>query len=148
MNTSMSVPGAEPVPSRKPSRIRPLFLIGGVTALIVVGLSCVLGILLFVFGLLRDHTTTQQAVRLAEADARVTAVTGTPLTTGRFVTGQVSTNNGVGSANLSVPVSGPKGSGTISLAAAQDGQGNWVYSKLVFTPAAGGAVVDLQSGGK
>lgn len=56
------------------------------------------------------YKLTMQELR---ADTQVVAALGEPIESGWFVTGNVKTNGIEGSADLSIPVSGPKGSGTV-----------------------------------
>lgn len=85
------------------------------------------------------------AVHRAEADARVTAVTGTPLKEGLLVMGSFNVNGASGRAELAIPMSGPRGKGTIYLVAAQSA-GEWRFSTLVFQVDPSGERIDLQKG--
>ena len=58
-------------------------------------------------------------------------VLGSPITDGFLVSGNTNVNGASGEANLSIPVSGPKGKGTI-YAAATKSLGRWNYSGLVL----------------
>ncbi|PYJ71407.1 MAG: hypothetical protein DME76_02025 [Verrucomicrobia bacterium] len=54
-----------------------------------------------------------------------------PITEGFLVSGNSNVNGASGEANLSIPVSGPKGKGTIYVAAKKS-PGQWNYSGLVL----------------
>src|SRR6266404_2068327 len=56
---------------------------------------------------------------------------GSPITVGFLVSGNTNVNGASGEANLSIPVSGPKGKGTIYVAATKS-LGRWNYSGLVL----------------
>lgn len=87
-----------------------------VTVLAVLALLFTLfigGIFYFVFSELKHSEATTIAVRTAEGDAGVQTALGTPLVVGTLVSGSSDTNNGTGSAHLTIPVTGPRGAGTI-----------------------------------
>src|SRR6266700_4243542 len=81
--------------------------------------------------------------RLASPDAPLTFVfpetrnpavieaVGSPVTEGFLVSGNTNVNGASGEANLSIPISGPKGKGTIYVAARKS-LGRWNYSGLVL----------------
>ena len=61
---------------------------------------------------------------------------GTPIKEGMFVSGNTHVDGASGNADLSIPISGPKGKATI-YAAATKFAGKWTYDKLVVQPASG-----------
>jgi hypothetical protein len=81
------------------------------------------------------------AVARASAEGKVTAALGTPITEG-FPMGKINTNNDSGDVDLSIPISGPKGKGTIYVVGTRSA-GTWTYSKMSVTIAATGETVDL-----
>jgi Cytochrome oxidase complex assembly protein 1 len=58
------------------------------------------------------------------------------------LSGNTSVNGGSGNADLSIPISGPRGKGTI-YAVATKSAGEWTYSKLVVKIESTGATIDL-----
>ena len=109
---------------------------GGMLALMVVaGLT----ISIIAMSMIRQSEPYAEAMRLAEADPQVLEVLGSPIEAGRFVTGQIQTNPAGGSADLSIPVSGPNGEGHIFVNAVKLA-GRWQYN-LVELEFAGGARV-------
>lgn len=79
------------------------------------------------------------AVRMASSDSRVIAAIGTPVVPGYFPGGNVQTNWGghgtSGTAYFDIPLSGPRGEGSLSVEALRDSAG-WRITRLVFTGAA------------
>jgi hypothetical protein len=69
-----------------------------------------------------------EAMARAEANPQVRAALGAPIHAGFFVTGRISGGR-FGHARLSIPVSGPNGSGTIT-AVADKVNGQWRFSTL------------------
>lgn len=82
------------------------------------------------------------AVAQAESNAAVTQSIGSPLKVGWIVSGNVQVVNSDGHAELSVPVSGPKGSGTLYVEAKKR-SGIWRLTFLEFAPKDGGERVKL-----
>src|SRR4029450_1300022 len=71
------------------------------------------------------------AVKRAQADPRVTAATGIPQKEGWFIGGSFTVNGASGNAELAIPLSGPRGKGTIYVAATESA-GEWKFLTLVF----------------
>jgi hypothetical protein len=83
------------------------------------------------------------AVQRAEADPKVTAAIGTPAKEGWFVGGSFNVNGASGNAELAIPLSGPRGKGTIYVAATESA-GEWTFSALVFQLDGSGERINLQ----
>ncbi|MCZ2154593.1 MAG: cytochrome c oxidase assembly factor 1 family protein [Bryobacterales bacterium] len=71
----------------------------------------------------------QDALTRAQRDERVRAALGEPVEPGWLVTGHVESSGVSESANLVIPLSGPRGAGTLYLNAARTG-GTWRYTVL------------------
>ena len=99
--------------------VTPLLLFGGLITLVV----------LLVFGFIQSTWAYQEALAAARSDVEVTAALGTPIEAGRFVTGNVEVNPGSGYADLVIPISGPKGEGTIYVEA-EKARGQWYFTTL------------------
>ena len=102
---------------------------GGCAILIGAGLTFVLVIVAFVFGALRSSDPAKIAIQRAEANPVVASRLGTPLKMGLFVSGIVNVNGASGHAEMQVPVTGPRGRGTIYLIANKS-LGRWEFSAL------------------
>ena len=85
----------------------------------------------------------QIAVKRAELDPRVIAVIGTPAKEGWFIGGSFNVNGASGHAELAIPLSGPRGKGTIYVVATETA-GEWTFSTLIFRVDNSGVRIDLQ----
>ena len=104
----------------------------------------VFGVSIFgaVFGMMKSSDAYKIAVARAKADERVISALGTPISEGWLVSGKTNVTGGSGEADLSIPISGPKGKGTI-YAVATKFAGEWTYSKLVVKIDSTGETIDL-----
>ena len=87
-----------------------------------------------VFGMIKSSEPYKHAVAQAQSNPQVTAAIGTPVEPGFFAGGTYNVNNNNGSADLVIPVKGPKGSGTIFVVASKSA-GVWTYLRLEFQQA-------------
>lgn len=89
-----------------------------------------LSVLVFtVFAALKSTDVYRTATARAKANAEVKAALGTPISEGMFVSGKTNVDGSSGKADLSIPISGPKGKGTIYVIATKTA-GRWTYSTL------------------
>ncbi|MFN2476635.1 MAG: cytochrome c oxidase assembly factor Coa1 family protein [Chthoniobacterales bacterium] len=97
----------------------------------LIALFCIfIALIVFVvFGAMKSTDVYKTAVARAKSNPAVTAALGSPITEGMFLSGSANTSGGSGTADLSIPISGPKGKGTIYVTATKAG-GDWDYSKL------------------
>lgn len=101
----------------------------GCLTLIVLG---VLGLGTLFFGvtkLLADATPSQYAIAQASKNEKVIALLGDSIEKDGIISGNISFTNGDGTANLSIPISGTKTSGTIKVVAIKTDD-VWVYETL------------------
>jgi hypothetical protein len=99
-------------------------------------------IVFVIFGAIKQSDVYKTAVARAKADQRVTSALGTPVDEGWYLSGNTEVSGSSGEANLTIPVSGPKGKGTI-YAVATKFAGEWTYSKLVVKIESTGETIDL-----
>lgn len=85
---------------------------------------------LIVFGTMKSTDVYKSALARAEAHPSVIEALGSPVKAGFLVSGNTNVNGASGEANLSIPISGPKGKGKIYVAATKS-LGQWNYSGLV-----------------
>ena len=72
----------------------------------------------------------REALARAKADPAVIEALGSPIKEGFLVSGNTNVNGASGESNLAIPISGPKGKGTIYVSANKS-LGQWNYSGLV-----------------
>ncbi|MGH9751782.1 MAG: cytochrome c oxidase assembly factor Coa1 family protein [Blastocatellia bacterium] len=71
------------------------------------------------FGSMKSSYAYEQAMAKTRSNAAVVRELGEPIEPGWFVSGRISVNESSGHADLSIPVSGPKKSGTVYVLAAK-----------------------------
>ena len=110
-------------------------------------LGLILGVVLLVGGIvfaamsaMKSSDVYQGALRAAQAHPAAKQRLGEPVKDGWLVSGNVNYTNGSGHATFDIPVSGPKGSGTLHVRAVNP-SGPWMYEKLDLV--AGGQTVSL-----
>jgi len=80
---------------------------------------------------LRSSDVTKLALTTAESSPALVEYLGSPLKTGLFVSGNIEVTPVAGHAELAIPISGPKGTGTI-YAEARKWDGLWHLERLQF----------------
>lgn len=78
---------------------------------------------------MKSSDVYREALHRAQNHPEVQAAIGTPIEAGWWMSGQINIQNETGNANISIPISGPKGKGTIHAVATKEG-GHWRYSRL------------------
>ena len=99
-------------------------------------------IVLIVFSAVKSSDVYKDALARAKTHPAVIEALGSPVTEGLLLSGNTNVNGASGEANLSIPVSGPKGKGTIYVAATKS-LGRWNYSGLVLEIARTHQRIDL-----
>ena len=99
-------------------------------------------IALIVFSAMKSTDVYKEALARAKANSAVVEVLGSPIKEGFLVSGNTNVNGASGEANLSIPISGPNGKGTIYVAANKS-LGRWNYSGLVVEIAKTHQRIDL-----
>jgi len=88
-------------------------------------------VVLIVFSAVKSTAVYQDALATAKANPAVIEALGSPITDGFLVSGNTNVNGASGETNLSIPISGPKGKGTIYVAATKS-LGRWNYSGFII----------------
>ncbi|MBN1676717.1 MAG: hypothetical protein JXR37_37075 [Kiritimatiellae bacterium] len=96
----------------------------------------------FVLGMMKSCEAYKVAVAKAEAHPSVLEALGAPLKEGAFIAGSINESGASGRAELSIPISGPRGKGIIHVVAARSG-GEWAFSTLVVEFEATGQRINL-----
>jgi len=99
-------------------------------------------IALIVFSAMKSNDVYKDALARAQAHPSVLEALGSPIKEGFLVSGNTNVNGASGEANLSIPISGPKGKGTIYVAANKS-LGRWNYSGLIVEIAKTHQRIDL-----
>jgi hypothetical protein len=87
-------------------------------------------ILVIVFSAMKSTDVYKEALARAKANSAVIEALGSPIEDGFLVSGNTNVNGASGESNLAIPISGPKGKGTIYVSAHKS-LGQWNYSGLV-----------------
>ena len=101
----------------------------GCLGTVILGGAFVAGIFFLVMGGIRSSDAYQQAMAKANASPEVVVRLGQPIKPGWMVSGSINVSGPTGDADLAIPVSGPKGKGTI-YAVAKKSAGQWTFSRL------------------
>jgi hypothetical protein len=91
---------------------------------------------------MRSTDVYKDALAKTRQHPSVIEALGSPIKEGLVVSGNTNVNGASGEANLSIPISGPKGKGTIYVAANKS-LGRWNYSGLVVEIAQTRQRIDL-----
>lgn len=86
-------------------------------------------IFFFVFSMMKSNDAYQHALETARHDPAVVAALGEPIKDGWFVSGNFEESGGAGQAQFSIPLSGPKGAGTLYVEARKTA-GAWDYAAM------------------
>lgn len=143
-----------PPPSSPPLNVQPprpgwwsrnwkWFVPTGCLTLFALAAAFVALIVMIVFGAMKSSDAYKIAVTRAKADPRVIEALGAPISEGWFVSGNTNVNGGSGTADLSIPISGPKSKATI-YAVATKSAGTWVYSTLAVQVEKTGERIELE----
>lgn len=95
-----------------------------------------------VISLIRSTDAYTLALDAARDNPEVVEAIGEPIEAGILVSGNISLVNDAGDADISIPISGPKGSATVH-AVAEKADGTWSYSVLKVRVDGSGEVIDL-----
>jgi hypothetical protein len=106
------------------------FVPTGCFSLLALFFAFVVSIALIVFSAMKSTDVYKDALARAQANSSVVEALGSPIKEGFLVSGNTNVNGAAGEANLSIPISGPKGKGTIYVAANKS-LGRWNYSGLI-----------------
>ena len=87
-------------------------------------------IIVIVFSAMKSTDVYKEALSRAKADPSIIEALGSPIKDGFLVSGNTNVNGASGETNLAIPISGPKGKGTIYVSANKS-LGQWIYSGLV-----------------
>lgn len=116
----------------------PVACLGLVTLVIGMCAATIFGL----FGMLKASDAYKQALAQASVHPAVIRALGSPLTPGMFVAGSLQVSGSSGTADLEIPLSGPKGKGTLYVVARKS-TGQWRFSTLQIRIRETGEHIDL-----
>jgi len=119
------------------------FVPTGCLFIVLLTVASVAALTSFVFGMMKSSDAYEHALATARANPVVVEALGSPITEGFFISGEVNVNGASGKADLAIPVSGPKASGTIFVDARKSA-GAWTYATLVLEVEPGNVRIDLR----
>lgn len=99
-----------------------------VLSLAIIG-GFVVAVFMLAIHLMHSSGPYQQAMARARQDSALVAALGTPIESGLLMTGRINENREIGSADLKIPLFGPKGDATLYVRATRSA-GVWTYSRL------------------
>ena len=102
-------------------------------------------ILVIVFSAMKSTDVYKDALARVKADPAVIEALGSPIKDGFLMSGNTNVNGASGESNLAIPISGPKGKGTIYVSANKSLE-RWNYSGLVVEVAQTHERIDLLQG--
>lgn len=112
------------------------------TAVMFVGF--IAAIFMVVLGAMRTSDAYQVATATARQDPAVIDALGEPIEVGWLVSGNINVSGPSGEADLSVPLSGPRSSGTLYIVADKVA-GEWIFERMEVALADSTQRVDLLS---
>ena len=103
----------------------------GCFSMVLLVVAFVASIALIIFSAVKSTDVYKDALARAKSHPAVIEALGSPITEGFLVSGNTNVNGASGETNLAIPISGPKGKGTVYVAATKS-LGRWNYSGLVM----------------
>lgn len=100
------------------------------------------GIVFLVFGAMKSSDAYKTAVSRVKASEAAGNALGKPVEEAFYLSGNINSSGSSGTADIFVPVSGPKGKGTIHVVGTKS-DGTWVYSKMDLHVDGTGEDIDL-----
>ncbi len=106
-----------------------------IVLLLVIGLpvctcgGCVATIFYGVTAAIKGSEPYKRALAEAQNNAEVRDLVGEPVAAGYLVTGSINLDQDGGECDIQVPISGPKGSGTVRIRGTRQG-GTWTYQEI------------------
>ena len=104
-------------------------IIAAVFLCITLAVGSAVGATLFGFNSMKSTAVYEQAFAAATSNSEVINALGEPIKTGLFLSGSINVNDEAGDADLAIPLSGPKGEGTLYLQATRT-SGDWDFHVL------------------
>lgn len=111
----------------------------GCLGLILIVVAAGAGIFFFAMSTLKSSDVYKGALERVRANPAAVEALGEPIKDGWLVQGNINLSGASGNANLQIPVSGPKKSGTVAVRAIYE-NGAWMYENLDLAVEGGGVI--------
>jgi Cytochrome oxidase complex assembly protein 1 len=131
-------PASQPAPKGWLARNWIKLLAGVFLFLLLLGF----GIFALVMGAIRSSDAATESVLRAQSNPLIVQLLGSPIKEGWFVGGSINVTTDAGDADLSVPISGPKGEGTVYVTGHKSA-GTWSYSQMLAAIEGSSEKIDL-----
>ena len=118
-----------PQPSWWKSNWKWVLPVGGCLSIIVIGIIVMGTIFYSVSSAIEDSQPYEYALEKINTDQDLINALGSPIVKDGFISSSWSYDNGEKSANMAIPISGPKGEGTLYVEATGEGD-EWVYNVI------------------
>lgn len=106
--------------------------------------GCGLVVFLFATGIMKQSDAYKIALARAQSNPAVIEAIGSPISQTGIVSGNSNASGGVGEANLSIPLSGPKGKATLYVEAKKSAD-TWLFQTMVVKIEKTGERIDLNT---
>ena len=116
-----------------------LLIVGAIFAGVILFIG---GIVFLIISLLKNSDPCQESFKIAQNNAHIIQELGEPIEIGYWVLGSHHQSTSLETAELTIPISGPKGSGTIHLVGTAR-KDVWTYDTLTFEFDDSGEYVNL-----
>jgi Cytochrome oxidase complex assembly protein 1 len=117
-------------------------LVGVLIGLMLLGIAAIFGIVSLVMASIKSSDAATEAMAKARSNPAVVQSLGTPIKEGWLVSGSINVSGGSGEADLALPISGPKGKGTVYVSARKIA-GVWNYGVMQVAIDHSGQRIDL-----
>jgi Cytochrome oxidase complex assembly protein 1 len=112
-------------------------------AVLVLIVGIIAGAFYLITGTFRSSPVYLDAIQAVQSDPQVVQSLGTPIQSGWLVTGSIEEQGLSGDASLVIPISGPRGSGSL-YASAREGNGKWQFYTLAVQIDGHDQVIELR----
>lgn len=110
-----------------------LFGCGGCASLALMVVILIGGIIYSIFSNVRKSEPFQLTLQAAQASPELRSQLGEPITLGFWFSGSVNWTNGSGTADVQIPLNGPKASTTIHTIGTKAPSAPWIFTKMQST---------------
>jgi hypothetical protein len=115
---------------------------GGCLGLVALAFGVLIAIVFIVLSFMRNMEPTETTFKVAQSSEVLQNEIGEPMRQGYLVNGNFNITGDDGTANISVPILGPKGAAAVRVIARQN-QGRWIYTEMTAEIQGSGQQVDL-----